>query len=381
MTAIHHGKRWKSRQAQPATGRLGRLILFVTGLVGVLALGPIAWGIVTGAGAGSGAASAFASAPPGTYAVVGRTEGSVDIIGVVRADQPDNVIEVARVPHIDGFTTTGSVDDRGRYVALAAVDGGTPLAPAASLVLVDLERGTAERLLAGIEPSQTPLWKADSSGVIVTRARQDGDRQVIDVLEVALDGAVRLRWTQDALGVYPVGWREGRVLSVAIDARGSTLQAEGQDVARLSSGFTRDWALSPDGRALAFIEVTPGTEAGYTPRVVRLDGEATGSTQALTASGAATLGAAWGPNGVPAFGAVPRAAGAAAPSGDASAQALRAAGFDVPLAYSPDGEALAVVHWDGTGFEAPGTPTLQLVRGSERAEIPGYRGFYGWVRR
>lgn len=381
MTAIHHGNRWRSRQAQPATGRLGRLILFVTGLAGVLAVGPIAWGIVTGAGAGSGAASAFASAPPGTYAVVGRTEGSVDIISVVRADQPGNVIEVARVPHIDGFATTGSVDARGRYVALAAVDGGTPLAPAASLVLVDLERGTAERLIAGIEPAQTPLWKADSSGVIVTRARQEGDRQLIDVLEVALDGAVRLRWTQDALGVYPVGWRDGRVLAVAIDARGSTLQSEGQDVVHLASGFTRDWALSPDGKALAFVEVLPGTEAGYAARVARLDGEATGSAQALTQGGAAALGAAWGPSGTPAFGAVPRASGAGAAAGDASAQSLRAAGFDVPLAYSPDGDALAVVHWDGTGFEAPGTPTLQLVRGGERSEVPGYRGFYGWVRR
>ena len=381
MTAVRHRGSSKSRQATTSTGRLGRLVLFVTGLVGALAFGPIAWGIVTGAGAGGGAASAFASAPPGTYAVVGRTEGPVDVIGVVRADQPGNVIEVARVPHLDGFTTTGSVDGRGRYVALVAVDDGTPLEPVASLVLVDLQRGSVERLLAGIEPSQVPLWKNDSSGVVVTRARLDGGRQVVDVLEVALDGAVRLRWTQDALGIYPVGWDGGRVLTVAIDARGSTLQVEGQDVVHLSGGFTRDWALSPDGKALAFVEVTPGAGAGYSARVVRLDGEPAVTAQALTAGTAAALGAAWTPAGTAAFGQVPVGRAAASGAGAASAQALGRVGFDVPLAYSPDGGTLAVVHWDGTGLGMPGAPTLELVRGGDRAAVPGYRGFFGWARR
>ncbi|GIW12870.1 MAG: hypothetical protein KatS3mg062_0309 [Tepidiforma sp.] len=367
---------YRRPSSDPGVGRFGRLVLIVTGLAAVLALGPIAWGIVAGVGGVTGPSSAFASAPPGLYAVVTRTEGAVDVVGIARADQPDTVVELARVPHLDGFAVTGSVDPAGRFLAVAAVDAGTPLQPVASLLLIDILQGTTTRLVTGIDAAQEPLWTPAGSAVIVTRTREN--EGAVDVFEVGIDGALRQRWSQRAFGVYPIGWKDGRLLTVAIDGRGSTLQAEGEDLVHLSTSITRDWALSPDGSAIAFVEVLTDTGVRYTPRVVSLEGGRAAAAQVAAMPGAEALGAAWDTAGRATFGSIPRSTGV---SGDASAQGLTAAGFDVPLGYSPDGTALAVVHWDGTGFDNPGTPALELAVDGDRGTVPGYRGFLGWVRR
>lgn len=366
------------QRKKPATGRLGRLVLFITGFVAVAAFGPIAWGIVAGVHSSPGATSAFAVAPPGSYAVVARQEGAVDIVSVVRTDNPASTLEVARIPHLEGFTTTGSVDPTGRYVALLSVDTGTPLEPAASLILLDLIDGSLDRLVIGVDAGWRPLWNENGTAVIVTRTRQGDSGTLIDIFDVALDGASKLRWSQAALGVYPVGWRDQRLLTVAIDGRGSTLQADGQDLRHLADGFTRDWAMAPDGAAIAFIEVATHDGLRYVPRVVPLTDDARVSAQAFTVGGTEALGAAWKPDNAPVFGTVPRLQ---ANGGDVSAQEMHIVGFDIPVAYSPDGSTLAVVHWNGTGFGDPGLPSLYLVRGGERHAVPGHREFFGWTHR
>ncbi|PFG74430.1 hypothetical protein [Tepidiforma thermophila] len=371
--------RYRTRH-QPGTGRLARLVLVLTGLVAVLAIGPILWGIIAG-DAKQGPGSAFAAAPPGTYALVTRTEGSVDVIAAVRVDQPASPIEIARVPHLEGFRTRGAVDPSGRFAALVVVDGGSPVQPHASLIVVDLQRGVAERLVSGIDPLQMPLWTTTGDAVIVTRpsAAPSSGGAAVDLLEVRLDGAVRLRWSQAALALAPVGWKDGRLLAVAVDARGSTLQADGQDLLHLSTSITRDWALAPDGSAIAFVEVSTDSGVRYSARVAVLDGAVAARAQALSAPGIEALGAAWAPGGSPTFGAVPRHD---VVMGDASAQSLRdAPGFDVPLGYSPDGSHLVVMHWNGSSFASPGRPELQVIGPAGRAAIPGFEGFLGWARR
>lgn len=378
MTSKPYQRPSAYRRRQPqGSSRVARLLLAITAVTGVLAIGPIVWGIVAGAATEARPTTAFATAPPGTYAVVTRTEGAVDVVGVARIDEPANVIEIARVPQLDGFRTTGAVSPNGRYTALVVVDGGTLSHPVASLAVVDLKHGTVERLVSGIEPSQRPLWNPAGDAILVTRSASGQAPARIDLLEVQLDRATRVLRSQEALGVYPVGWRDGQLLTVVIDARGSTLQADGQDIVHLAQGITRDWALDPTSRALAFVEVSTASGVRYLPRVVSLENNPTASAQALTGTAGEALGVAWRPGGGPAFGDVPREGG-----GDASAQALRADdGFDIPLAYSPDGSALLVVHWDGTAFETPGRPELQVIRGNSRATVPGFGSFLGWAQR
>lgn len=360
-----------------AEGRLSRLIIVLTAAVAAVAIGPIAWGLIAGTPSASPARTAFATAPAGTYAVVTRSEGATDVIGVVRADQPSQVIEVARVPHLDGFTPVGTASPGGRFVAVVVADAGTPVLPSASLLVVDLETGRVKRLASGMEPGQRPLWSPDGQSVIVSRPGAAGSAGVIDVLRVTLDGGSRLLWSQTALGVYPVGWRDGRLLTVAIDERGSTLQADGQDLVHLSTSITRDWAVAPDGEAIAFIEVTTAAGVRYEPRVAWLSGDGV-SAQAAAPGAGMSLGATWKPGAGPIFGDVPGRPG----EPTASAQALRAgSGFDIPLAYSPDGSTLIVTHWDGSSFDAPGRPALHLIRGDQRVALEGFGGFLGWVQR
>ncbi len=358
-------------------GRLARIILLLTAVVAVVAVGPIAWGVIAGTPAGAPARTAFATAPAGTYAVVTRSEGATDVIGVVPIDQPSRVIEVARVAHLEGFSPTGAASPAGRHVAVVVADGGTPVLPSGSLLVVDLESGSVTRLMSAVEVGQEPLWAPDGRSIVVMRVGSGAEAGRVDLLRVALDGSIVASWTQRALGVYPVGWRDGRLLAVVIDERGSTLQADGQDLVHLSPSITRDWVLSPAGDAIAFIDVTTDAGVRYEPRVVSLVG-GTGSAQAMVAVAGEALGAAWNPGSGPIFGDVPTADGSAS----AAAQALRTGdGFDVPLAYSPDGAVLVATHWDGASFTSPGRPSLHLIRGDQRVALEGYGGFLGWVQR
>lgn len=377
MTVAGYAARGRSR-----TTRGDRVTRFVVGLTvaaAMVAVAPIV-AAMFGIGTGGSPRSAFATAPAGTYAVVTRTEGAVDMVAAVRADGTGEPIELARVPHLAGFPTTGSVSPDGGYAAVVAVDGGTPTTPSASLIVVELTTGRVERLISGIEPSQVPAWDPASGSVAVTRQAPGADgAPAFDVLRVARDGSVTRLWSQrDALGVYPLGWRGAELLAVVIDGRGSTLQANGQDLAHLSEWVTRDWTLSPGGDAVAFVEANLSEGLRYLPRVVMFGGDATATAQALAAPGFAALGTAWGRGSGPAFGAVPAGGGGS----DASAQALSASGgFEVPLGYSPDGSVLAVTRWDGSSFDAPGRPQLELVSPQGRTAVPGYRGFLGWAQR
>ena len=269
------------------------------------------------------------------------------------------------------------------------VDSGSRSTPAASLAIGSLADGQFVRMALDVEPRQEPLWAPSGDAVIVTRASGGpGAQGAIDVVRVATTGGEDILWAAPgALGVYPVGWDGDRLLSVVIDARGSTLQRDGEDFAWLSSGFTRDWRLSPDGSALAFIETAPGEGTAYVARTVPL-GNAAGVRAEGLAAPVSALGVAWAPgSGSPTFGVEPMqglgaASGLQATAG-VSAQALtmNGSGFDIPLAYTADGGALAVRHWSGPDFDAPGKPTLQLVDGSGRTPIESFTGFLGWARR
>ncbi len=316
--------------------------------------------------------TAFANAPAGQYAVVARGEGAASVIGVVNA-AGGRALEVATVPHLPGFAPRGAVSPNGRWLALIAVTGGVPAQPLAALLALHLETGEARILAASVDPLQDALWTPDSGAVIVTRGGPDG----IDVLRVGLDGAeTALERGRDALAVAPVGFdAAGRLLAVVLDGRGSTLTRGGADARHLSAHLTRDWALSPDGSALAFVEANLDGGLRYLPRVAAIAGGAVSAASAGGFGEGQALGAAWPPNGgAPRFGHEPERV-----PGGVRAQA--AGGFDVPLGYSRDGAALAVRRWSGSGFAEPGGARLQIVAGGERRTLAGFSRFHGWTAR
>jgi len=200
------------------------------------------------------------------------------------------------------------------------------------------------------------------------------------VLRVSLRGAEEALWTREAaLGVFPVGFEpSGPLIAVVIDGRGSTVTRDGKDILSLGPTITRDWQLSPDGAQLAYVEANVENGLRYLARSASLSGGASVQAQSLSADVTA-LGVAWEPRtGRPTFGVEP-----GQELGSVTAQALKAdaGGFDVPLAYAPDGSSLAVMRWSGESFREPGTPKLELVDASGRTGIDEYTRFLGWARR
>ncbi len=364
----------------PRRAQIPYWLIVATVFAAVVAVMPIVAAIVGGTGAPGTPKTAFASAAPGTYVVVARAERDSDVISVARLGNLAAVSEIARVPHLPGYASTGAVSPDGRRLALVTADAGSVAQPGASLLLLELETGALTRLAINVDPLQAPIWTSDGRAVVVTRiVRSEQGAATVIFLQVPTDlsGERAIGQADAVLGAYAVGFDPaGRLISVVIDGRGSTALRDGVDAARLSTQITRDWRLSPDGAQLAFIEsdVTGGLQ--YRGRVVALDGSSAGgvTAQALSTEGQ-QLGVAWKPGEqTPTFGGEPAA------RGGVTAQGL-VSGFDVPLSYSPDGSALAEQHWSGTGFADPGRVTLAVQTDAGLVTLDGYSRFFGWAAR
>ncbi len=326
--------------------------------------------------AGGPSQTAFARAPSGQYAVVAKNTGAATVVTVVGAGANADPMEIATVPHLQGYSLRGSVSPSGRQVALLAPDHGLRAHPLASLLALDLETGLVTRLAEGLEPLQEALWTPDSTAIVVTRGGRTATGELyVAVVRIGLDGRETvIEGHAGALMVAPLGFdAEGRLLAVRLDADGSTLTRAGEPLRWLSSHVTRDWALSPDGARIAFIEANTWGGLRYLPRVVWIEGG--GGVAAASTSTTQALGTAWSPTGGgPSFGREP-----SIPPGSVSAQAP--AGFDVPLGYSRDGVSLVVQRWSGASFDAPGTPSLQMVTPEQRQLLEGFTRFFGWSAR
>ncbi|MCY3507341.1 MAG: hypothetical protein OXH41_14385 [Chloroflexi bacterium] len=322
--------------------------------------------------------TAFAGAASGQYAVVAKNTGAATVVTVVGATSNAAPIEIATIPHLHGFSLRGAVSPTGRHVALLTPDSAIAGRPFAALITLDLETGLSRRLAEGLEPLQDVLWTPDATAVVITRSVRTADGEPgVAVARVGFDGTESVLETHLGAGVVaPVGFdAQGRLLAVRIDGRGSTLTRDGAEILWLSTHVTRDWALSPDGARLAFVEVNLWEGLRYLPHVVSIEGDGGGVTAAASPTEQA-LGVAWSPSGdAPSFGSEPPAL----PPGSVSAQGP--AGFDVPLAYSRDGAALAVHHWSGYSFDEPGAPRLEIVSGSGRQSLDGFSRFFGWSAR
>jgi hypothetical protein len=351
--------------------------LLATAVAALIAIGPIAAAVfVSFTGAGT-PRTAFATAPAGNYAVVVRPVAEADVIMAVPAAGQGQPAEIALVERLPGYTSYGAVSPDGKRVALVIADGGTQARPVASLVVVELDTGSVTRLAEGVDYLQTPVWAPDTSAVVVSRSDGgDTPASTVALLRVPLDeGDAQIIVEADGvLGAYPVGFdSQGRFVHVTIAARGSVAYREGAEAAVLAPGITRDWRLSPDGAALAFIETSTVGGVHYFARTVALDG---GTSQSFSLStDIESLGVAWRPgSAVATFGTEPGV------GGSEKARGLSAAGFDIPIAYSGDGRMLAVQRWTGTSFAAPGDASLEIVGpDGTRTTLAGVGRFYGWA--
>lgn len=363
---------------------LPRVFVGLAALAAVVAVLPIVGAILQPGAGPATPRTAFAAAPAGEYVVVARTGEAADTIFVAPATDPAAAIEIATIPHLRGYSATGAVSPEGRRLALVVADSGTVARPAASLYVLDLETAVLSRLAGGVDHLQTATWAPDGRSALFTRtAESTGPTATVAFLRVSTGGGAEqeLYHFDNALGAYAAGFDlAGRLVTVVIDSRGSTAYRDGVQAVRLSSQITRDWEPSPDGQSLAFIEADTTSGLRYVAKVVSLEGAATGEASAQSAGDAGQqLGVSWKPGAAgPTFGNEPAAATS---PGDAFAQGA-ASGFDVPLAYSPGGERLAVQHWTGPDFNHAGQVSLELAGGDgSRTPLAGFTRFFGWAAR
>jgi hypothetical protein len=360
-------RRWSPRRYPAAWFSVAAVIaLIVAGL-------PIAF---AGFRAASGTVTSLAGAPDGLNAVLIRHGETADTVVLAPLADLTQEEAVADIPHLAGHAVRAAVSPDGRFVAVVAPDRGSLSRPIGTLYRVDLEDGTVATLAGDIDPLSTPLWRPDGGAVIV-RSAGDPASGVVELREIPIDGRAsqtRARF-EGVLGAYPVGFDPAARLHVTlIDGRGSTLVREDGAEWPLARGVTRDWELSPDGSALAFIEDTSTADGrSFQARLVALDGSAVAS--AATGLDGQQLGIAWRPGAAaPTFGFDPgTATGAAAAS--------TRDGFDIPIAYSPDGAVLAVEAWTGASFAERRDATLAFVTTLGRVPVTGPVRFAGWSAR
>ncbi|HEX5370797.1 MAG TPA: hypothetical protein VFY10_15425, partial [Dehalococcoidia bacterium] len=154
-----------------------------------------------------------------------------------------------------------------------------------------------------------------------------------------------------------------------------------QDVATLSGGLTRDWALSPSHDKLAYLEVALSGDSSES-RAFVLD-LASGSLEPITDQSLAGFGPVWSDDGRLAVGVLDESAGKGNievwQDGKMAQIAGPQPGFDVPLSFTKDG--FVVRAFDGTTAAAPGRSSLVFIgANTTRQNIAnGEVTYLGWT--
>lgn len=305
--------------------------------------------------------SSARAAPTGAALLITEFAPESSTLSLVGPTDPRIRTPLLQVPHAFGWEIEGQVDPSGRRLAYLVLppDRADPLTEAV-LTVTD---GARSRVLArGLDLSGGLRWSGDGDSIIVRRVRPSVLGSVAySVVEIdAGSGEERTRIDRSgALALYPVGRpSDGPLYAVVIGAEGSNLiSAEGTEPIHLSDTGTRDWALSPDGGALAFTEQR-GLNLQVQVVSLRGDQAAISAAQTLSQSspggaGGGSASPVWRPDGSLSVGTFGGAEASPAlrlqANGETQVDVQPRAGFTLPIAWSPDGQLVAVRAFSGRG--------------------------------
>ncbi len=336
-----------------------------------------------------------ASAP---QAVAAQFAEEADTVFVAPIDDPSSSREFVTIEHAPGWGIIGAVSPNGRWLAYTVLPaGGSSPQKQAVAHLLSLTSGEDRVVADGVDLQVAPTWSGGSDRVAFVRGAAAADELgSFSVLVARIAGRVDEAGTiGPALAAHPVGFAaNGAVYVAVVDPTGTWVEAVGgrrEILARLSDGLARDFALSPDGLKLAFVDTSPSAGAAFRVRVIDLAGEFGSSAvtpgDAALGPGDVTLGPAWTPQGDLTYSTASR--GEPAVRLDGAALATSAArpvggessdGFDIPLAWSPDGAALAVQAVTGALGDVKAL-RLGLISGDGARRLFGTTDtkFLGWV--
>lgn len=300
-----------------------------------------------------------------------------------------------RVEHAPNWAPRFAVSPDGGRVAYTLLPAQARVPETeAELWVLSLRGGGARRLGAGVDLRTTPVWSPDGARVVTLRTVQEAGGAASMVLyEIGVQGGASHPLARGGPGerLFPVGYapdgrtfylvrftREATVIE-AVDTTAST----GRAVARLAPGAVRDVHLAPDGTRLLLLALE-GAPARYRARVIEL---ATGDVRDVLNGmpREEDVGVAWRPGGT----GIATVGSVAPPGGRVllveeheRTVTAREAGFDVPVAWSPDGRFLAVRAFSGADTEHPGAEQPGFVDVEGRRQLLSGDGpieFIGWL--
>ena len=322
-----------------------------------------------------------------------------DTLWSLAGEDPGRRQPLATLPHAPGYGIYASASPAGRLVAYTALPPGlkSPAADSpAELWLLDLSMGRARVLASSADLLVTPVWAADARSLVFRRSSPvENAAGVFELVQVDLGGGEKVLAKAGA-ALFPVAFTDdGALLYTIVSPDGTELfrvspDGSAERLAHLSNNFTRDWRLSPDGQQLAFLAPQPAPQ-GMVLRamVVDLPGGAGVGPARIRAAGygpGLEFGPAWHPDGDLTLGQLSpgqvRAAAVRleAEGGETLTEPER--GFDVPIAWSPDGRRLVVRTFEGSSPVAPGRARLEVVEedgGRQPVELTGEIAVVGWL--
>ena len=318
---------------------------------------------------------------------------SADTLWLADATAPAERKEVLSVPHAVEYGIVPSISPDGRRFAYTALPEGMarpkPDSPA-GLWVAGFGAGETPRLLAeDVDLLVAPVWTPSGESLVYRRSTAEAHVLAMTNTEA---GEERIIAYSETEALFPVGFGEegASLYFVGLSERGGTRlyavtleSGVEREVATLSTGMTRDWALAPDASRVAYLEIA-FTEAEVASRASVLD-VASGVVVPVTSAGEVALGPAWSDSGELAVGVFNQGTGEASLMLVDGVSRWRVtgpdSGFDVPLAYDTTADAYLVRTFENDSLTAPGRSTLVLVAsdGERRTIAEGEVTLVGWI--
>ena len=342
-----------------------------------VAVAVVAWAILAARPTGTDVAFPGSSSSTTVHSIAYAVPGDAgaDAIYVRKAVAGATPELVAAIPHSPGLHLRGSASPMGDRLAVLSVASGT----FAGLSIVDLPARQVLPISGAFDYLSPVAWSPDGRRVMAVQTAGGTNESVARVMEVeiAAGTVTTIAEFRGAFTVAPAGYSvDGeRAFIVVVDETGSNLWerkgGELRRLAELSPGRTRDWALSPGGSRLAFVDVLGAGARTYIGRTLTI---ATGAITTQPSEGN-QFGAAWQPGSpLAVFGGPGGALALEEPGADG--------GYVVPLDWSPAGDAwVATVIIPGIDRTVRATEVIELQTRTTREQVAVEPGsfFLGWV--
>ncbi|HJX61314.1 MAG TPA: hypothetical protein VJ578_01975 [Dehalococcoidia bacterium] len=363
-------------------------------------------GVVTATPTRTGTATPTASGTPGAGGptLLYREFGSgADTLWVAPAASPTDRKSVAQIEHAPDWGIVGSLSPDGSLVAYLVLTAGSqdPGRGAQAWVL-DVGSGEKRHLADGFDLRTRPVWSPESDAIVVARNGPQADTgSEISLVGVGVtDGSENVLLTEpNVLGLFPIGYSlapavGGALVYARYGLSGTDLGwlAAETSAVHVTNESPRDWHLSPDGARVAFL-ARQRTDGRIAARAFVTELSAASQAVLVLAAVPDTVdhfNPVWRDNGTVTVGGTPA-------EGEVSAAAVLVSleegtveevqpgpqqGFDVPVAWSPDGRFLAVRSFEGSSAADSGREQLMIIEeGSERKAVgeQGSLEFIGWL--